>query len=130
MNVENVLLGIAVHQLFWEHLPHWGRWFNRLLGMLPKPLQALYEQWRCPYCAGFWIGLSVHAATGRWVFDGFAQLPSFWGAAGVPLGWFMDALVFATLCKLGALVVHAIGLPALKGLQAKETFLAQKAKAN
>lgn len=126
MTIENLLLGIAIHQLFWEHLPHWGTWFNRGLKMLPLPVQALYEQWRCPYCAGFWIGLAVHAVTGNYLFAAFAELPAFWGSLGTPLAWFMDALVFAALNKLGVLTVHAIGLPALKGHQAKEAFLAAK----
>jgi hypothetical protein len=126
MAIENLLLGIAIHQLFWEHLPHWGTWFTRFLKLLPSPLQTLYEQWRCPYCAGFWIGLAVHPATGNYLFPGFADLPAFWGALGTPLAWFMDALVFAALNKLGVLTVHAIGLPALKGHQAKEAFLAAK----
>lgn len=126
MAIENLLLGIAIHQLFWEHLPHWGTWFTRALKLLPHPLQTLYEQWRCPYCAGFWIGLAVHATTGTYLFAGFAELPAFWGSLGTPLAWFMDALVFAALNKLGVLTVHAIGLPALKGHQAKEAFLAAK----
>ena len=126
MTLENLLLGIAIHQLFWEHLPHWGAWFNRALKLLPHPLQTLYEQWRCPYCAGFWIGLAVHAATGHYLFAGFAELPAFWGSLGTPMAGFMDALVFAALNKLGVLSVHAIGLPALKGHQAKEAFLAAK----
>lgn len=126
MTIENILLGIAIHQLFWEHLPHWGTWFTRLLKRLPQPVQALYEQWRCPYCAGFWIGLAVHAATGSYLFPTFADLPSFWGGLAVPLAWVLDALVFAALNKLGILVVYAIGLPALKGRQAKEAFLAEK----
>lgn len=129
MAIENLLLGIAIHQLFWEHLPHWGTWFTRALKLLPHPLQTLYEQWRCPYCAGFWIGLAVHAATGNYLFAAFAELPEFWGRLGTPLAWFMDALVFAALNKLGVLTVHAIGLPALKGHQAKEAFLAAKNEA-
>ncbi len=126
MAIENILLGIALHQLFWEHLPHWGTWFGRMLKVLPSPVQTLYEQWRCPYCAGFWIGLVVHAATGRYLFDAFADLPAYWGVMAAPLAWFLDALVFAALNKLGVLTVHAIGLPALKGHQAKEAFLAAK----
>lgn len=129
MNIENILLGISVHMLFWEHLPHWGTWFKRVLAVLPKPVRGLYEQWRCPYCAGFWIGLAVHWATGEWLFDGFANLPAFWGAAGMGVGWFLDGLVFALMNKLGVLAVHAISYPALKGHQAKEAFLAKKAAA-
>ena len=94
MAIENILLGIAIHQLFWEHLPHWGTWFDRLLKMLPQPLQTLYEQWRCPYCAGFWIGLAVHAMTGRFLFGAFAELPSYWGQLachwlGSLMPWFL-----------------------------------------
>ncbi|TCL08025.1 hypothetical protein BXY66_0056 [Shimia isoporae] len=126
MAIENVLLGVAIHMLFWEHLPHWGTWFLKGVGKLPTSLQTLYEQWRCPYCAGFWIGLAVHAATGRWLFEAFATLPEFWGALGMPLGWFLDALVFALLNKLGVLLVAAIGWPALRGHKEKMSFLESK----
>lgn len=126
MNIENLLLGVAVHMLFWEHLPHWGSWFMRGVGMLPKPVQTLYEQWRCPYCAGFWIGLVIHAVTGRWLFEAFAEMPTYWDGLGVPLGWFLDALVFAVLTKLGVLVVTAIGWPAIRGHKEKQAFLESK----
>ena len=128
MTYENLILGIAIYLLLWEHLPHWGTWFNRALSALPQPLQTLYEQWRCPYCVGFWIGLGLHAVTGQWLFAAFADLPAYWGLAGVPLGWFLDGLCFAVLNKTGVLLLNAIGLPALLGHQKKQDFMARKAK--
>ncbi len=81
-----------------------------------------------PLCAGFWTGLVVHAVTGRWLFNAFGALPAFWGVVGVPLGWFLDALAFAVLTKLGVLLVTAIGWPAIRGYKEKMAFLAEKAK--
>lgn len=126
MNYEILILGVSIHLLFYEHLPHWGTWFGRALLLLPKPLQALYEQWRCPYCAGFWIGLALHGMTGAWLFPFFGALPGFWGFAALPLGWFLDALAFALLNKLGVLLVNAIGLPALLGHAKKQEFFAER----
>ncbi|GAA6209022.1 hypothetical protein NBRC116601_23150 [Cognatishimia sp. WU-CL00825] len=127
MTYENLILGVSAHLLFYEHLPHWGGWFNRLLNKLPKPLRDLYEMWRCPYCAGFWIGLALHALTGQWFLAGFANLPEYWGAAANPLGWFLDGLAFALCNKLGILMVNALGYPALLGYAKKQEFFASKA---
>ncbi|SHG88465.1 hypothetical protein [Cognatishimia maritima] len=125
LNIPTLILGVSLHMLLWEHLPHWGTWFSRLLGVLPRPLQTLYEQWRCPYCAGFWIGLLLHAVTGQWFIAGFVQLPEFWGPAAVPLSWFIDALAFAALNKFGVLTLTALAYPAMLGHQAKEEFMAK-----
>lgn len=130
MAFENLILGIAVYMLLWEHLPHWGTWFNRLLGALPQPLQTLYEQWRCPYCVGFWIGLSLHAVTGQWLFAAFVDLPDYWGPIGLPLGWVLDALCFAVLNKLGVLIINAVSFPAILGHQKKQDFMATMAADN
>ncbi|MDC0739273.1 hypothetical protein N6L24_13375 [Cognatishimia sp. SS12] len=125
LNFSTLLLGVSLHMLFWEHLPHWGTWFNKALAALPQPLQTLYEQWRCPYCAGFWIGLVLHAVTGAWFVPAFADLPSFWGAAALPLGWVLDALVFAMMNKLGVLTLTALAYPAMRGHEAKAAFMAK-----
>lgn len=127
LNIPTLILGVSLHMLLWEHLPHWGTWFSRLLRVLPRPLQTLYEQWRCPYCAGFWIGLFLHAVTGQWFVSSFAELPTFWGAAGPPIGWFIDALAFAALNKFGVLIMTALAYPAMRGYQAKEEFIAKMA---
>ena len=123
MTYENLLLGVAIHLLFYDHLPHWGTWFKRILAMLPTPLQTLYEQWRCPYCAGFWIGLALHALTGQWFLPIFAELPGFWGAASLPIGWFFDGLAFAVMNKLAVLVINAISYPALLTMAKKKEIL-------
>ncbi|AVW93128.1 hypothetical protein [Celeribacter baekdonensis] len=129
MTYQNLILGLSIHLLIYEHLPHWGAWFNRLLKALPLALQTLYEQWRCPYCAGFWIGLALHAVTGQWLFDSFVHLPTWLGVTAQPLGWIMDALAFAVLNKVGILFVNAIGYPALLGYQMKQEFIARKSVA-
>ncbi len=120
MTYENLLLGIAIHMLFYEHLPHWGTWFNRILSALPQPLRTLYEQWRCPYCAGFWIGLALHAITGKWFLPAFADLPAYWGIAGPTLGWIFDGLAFAIMNKIGVVVVNALSYPAILGMMKKK----------
>lgn len=124
MTYENLILGIALYLLLWEHLPHWGTWFNRVLASLPQPVQTLYEQWRCPYCVGFWIGLMLHAVTGNYLFTSFADLPTTWGLLATPMGWFLDALAFAVLNKVGVLLVNAISYPAILGHQKKQEFMA------
>lgn len=126
MTYEILILGISIHMLLYEQLPHWGTWFTTAISKLPKPLQTLYQQWRCPYCCGFWIGVVLHGVTGAWLFPTFAELPSFWGVAQLPLGWFLDGLSFAILTKLGVLVIHAVSLPALLGFAKKQAFLAPK----
>lgn len=108
MTYENLILGISLHMLFYQHLPHWGTWFNRILKALPQPLQALYAQWECPYCCGFWIGLVLHAVTGNWFLPAFAHLP-------IGLDWFADAMAFAVMVKLGVVGYYAIAYPALMG---------------
>ena len=123
MNLTPALLGIALHILIWEKLPEWGGWFNALLARLPAPLQTLYEQWRCPYCAGFWIGLALHAATGLWTLPALAELPAFWGAAAPALGWTLDALATATVILTGRIALEAVGLPAMKGFMMKGEFM-------
>ena len=86
MTYQNLILGISIYLLLWEHLPHWGRWFKRLIAALPGPLQTLYEQWRCPYCVGFWIGLGLVGAEWRWDDDaGLSERPVPWGD-GQPRG--------------------------------------------
>ncbi len=86
MDFTPALIGLAAYILIWEKLPTWGTWFNAILKRLPAPLQTLYEQWRCPYCVGFWMALAIHAATGLWSLPALGQLPAFWGAVALPLG--------------------------------------------
>lgn len=122
MAIQNLILGMSIYMLFYDHLPHWGSWFNRILKALPQPLQTLYDYWRCPYCVGFWIGLVLHAVTGSWLFDAFAALP-----AG--LDWIADALAFAVLNKAGVIVVNAVSYPALLAMEKKDAFFAKQAEA-
>ncbi len=129
MNIEILILAISIHALIWEHLPHWGIWFMRIIGALPQPLQTLYGQWHCPYCAGFWIALALHAVTGTWTFTGFAGFAQSWGGAAAPLAWFFDALATAILIKTGALLLNALSGPAIKGYQMKAEFIAARDEA-
>lgn len=123
MNFTTALLGVALYILIWEKLPEWGGWFNAILRKLPEPLQSLYEQWRCPYCVGFWMGLALHAITGVWTLPALAELPAYWGPAAPALGWFLDALATATLIYAGKIILDAIGLPAMKGFMMKDDFM-------
>lgn len=123
MNPTPAILGIALYILIWEKLPEWGSWFNALLNRLPRPLQTLYEQWRCPYCVGFWMGLALHGATGLWTLPALAELPAFWGPAAPWIGWGLDALATGTLMLVGKIALEAIGLPAMKGYMMKTEFM-------
>lgn len=122
MTYEILILGIAIHLLFYDHLPHWGTWFKRFIAALPKPLQTLYEQWRCPYCAGFWIGLALHGITGMWFLPAFAELPEAFGMARNILGWFFDGLAFAVMTKFGVIVINAASYPAILTMAKKKEF--------
>lgn len=123
MTFELALLGVALHLLVWEKLPEWGTWFKTLLKLLPKPLQTLYEQWHCPYCAGFWIALVLHAVTGFWTISGLANLPTYLGLFRGPVAWFLDALATATLIYAAVLTLKAIGLPAMRAHMMKAEFM-------
>jgi hypothetical protein len=123
MDFTPAIIGLAAYLLVWEKLPTWGTWFNATLKRLPTPLQTLYEQWRCPYCVGFWMGLAIHAATGLWSLPALAQMPEYWGAIGMPVSWFLDALATGTLILIGKLTLDAISLPAIKGHVQREAFM-------
>lgn len=121
MTYENLILGVSIHMLFYQHLPYWGTWFNRILALLPRPLQTLYQQWDCPYCAGFWIGLVLHGITGNWLFPIFADLPPV-------IGWFFDGLAFAVLCKAVMLAQFALLSSAIEGRKKQQELIDAKTK--
>jgi hypothetical protein len=123
MTFELVLIGTAIHILIWDKLPEWGTWFNRLLAALPDPLKTLYGQWRCAYCAGFWIALTLHALTGFWTLPALAALPAHLGIAAAPLGWLLDALASATLIYISVITLNALRLPAMKAHMMKQEFM-------
>ncbi|MHC5654445.1 hypothetical protein [Stappia sp.] len=123
MTFDAALIGAAIHLLFWEKLPHWGTWFNRLIEALPAPLRVLYKQWNCPYCAGFWIALCLHGATGLSTLPSLDDMPAYWAGFGEPLGWLLDALATATLIQLIVLLVNAIRLPAMKSVMLRDEFM-------
>ena len=127
MSFELALIGISIHILVWEKLPEWGTWFTTLLAKLPAPLQTLYGQWRCAYCAGFWIALVLHAVTGLWTIPALASLPAYWGPLAPLIGWFLDALASAVLIVSGVVALRAVGLPAMKGYLFKADFMKQTA---
>lgn len=122
VNVELVIMGYAVYLLFWEKLPEWGDLFNRILAKLPKSLQTLYQDWRCPYCSGFWIALVLHAITGIQTLPGLSNMPAFLGSASLPLAWFLDALATAALVLAVHLLINAISGPAIQGHKLKAEF--------
>lgn len=123
MNITTPLIGLALYILIWQKLPEWGTLFNTVLGKMPKPIRVLYKDWHCPYCVGFWMGLALHAVTGLWTLPALADLPTYWGRFGIPVGWFLDALVTGTLMLIGKLAIDAISLPAIKGVVQREAFM-------
>jgi len=52
-----------------------------------------------------------------------AQMPEYWGAIGMPVSWFLDALATGTLILIGKLTLDAISLPAIKGHVQREAFM-------
>jgi hypothetical protein len=124
INFELVIIGYAIYLLFWEKLPEWGTLFNRMIEILPKSLQKLYADWRCPYCSGFWIALSLHALTGLQTLPALSAMPAYLGATGLVLGWFLDALATATLVLGVHLIISAISGPAIQGHKMKADLMA------
>ena len=124
INFELVIIGYAIYLLFWEKLPEWGTLFNRIIKTLPKHLQKLYADWRCPYCSGFWIALALHALTGLQTLPALSTMPAYLGMAGAPLAWFLDALATAFLVLLTHLALSAIAGPAIQGHKIKAEFMA------
>ena len=122
INFELVIIGYAIYLLFWEKLPEWGTLFNRIIEALPKPLQQLYGDWRCPYCSGFWVALALHALTGLQTLPALSTMPAYLGAAGLPLAWFLDALATAALVLVTHLAISAIAGPAIAGHKLKAEF--------
>jgi len=122
MDLSVALMGLAIHILFWEKLPDWGSWFNKLIAALPRPLGALYEGWRCPYCFGFWVALALHGLTGLQTLVVLTSMPEYIGVFGTPLAWLLDALASAVLIMFAHLVLSAISGPAIKGHQLKQEF--------
>ncbi|MGJ8529289.1 hypothetical protein [Maritalea sp.] len=123
MNWEIVLLGAAIHLLFWDKLPEWGTLFNRFIAALPKPLQTLYADWECPFCAGFWIALVLHFLTGMWFLPKLIWMTDHLLWVGLPLAWFFDALAAALMILVASLLIKAIGWPAIKGMQVRAEFM-------
>lgn len=123
INLELALMGLALHILIWSKLPEWGTWFSKLIGLLPKPLRQLYEDWQCPYCFGFWAALALHGLTG------IQTLPALFGTshlglAGIIIAWFLDALATATLIYFGSHLLGTLSWGAAKGYFAAQEFKA------
>jgi len=128
MNFELALMGYALYLLIWEKLPEWGTWFNKLIALLPKPLQKLYADWRCPYCSGFWIALALHALTGLQTLPQLTSMPEYLGILAQPLAWFLDALATSALVLITHLFVSALSGPAIKGHKLLAEFKASMAE--
>ena len=122
MNYEIPLMGLAIHILVWDKLPEWGNWFNTIIDKLPKPLQTLYRDWKCPYCFGFWIMLALHGYSGVFTFPFIAELADKWGYLSLTIAWFLDALAGATVVLFASISIYAISYPAVKGYFAKQEF--------
>lgn len=126
MNFEIVLVALAIHILIWDKLPHWGSWFNRILNAMPKPVQDLYEGWRCPYCFGFWAALAGHITTQIPTLPQLVESLAPYGSIGLLAGYFFDALASAVIIQVARLSISALGWPAIKGEQASVDFFGQK----
>ena len=65
----------------------------------------------------------ILAANGFWPLPAFAQLPYFWGAFVLPLGWTLDALATWKLKLIGKIALEAIGLPVMMGHMMHAEFM-------
>lgn len=138
MDLTVALIGLALHILIWEKLPEWGTWFNTLLAALPSPLRTLFEQWQCPYCAGFWIALVLHGLTGLWTLPALQTISTQglpgagpladMGLLGQGVAWFLDALVTGLLMACGKMTLKAIQFPALMTMARGRELMADIAR--
>ena len=129
MEIEVGVMGLAVYLLVWDKLPNWGTWFKTIIAALPQPMQTVYRQWNCSYCAGFWIALTLHGVTGLWTIPALASPPDYMGDVGPALNWFLDALAGGTLIYAGNMGLKAIGLPILQARLIREGQQAAVARA-
>lgn len=130
MNIELVLIAASLHILIWDKLPDWfGVWHDKVLHALPKSLQWLHEKWRCPYCAGFWMILVLHAITGIWTLPAMSDLPVAPAWLALVFGWFFDAMAGAILIVTLMLVIHALRLPGMRARQLEAEMSAEPKKA-
>jgi len=127
MNFELALMAYALYLLIWEKLPEWGTWFNQIIAHLPRVLQKLYADWRCPYCSGFWIALALHALTGLQTLPQLTSMPDYLGMFAAPLAWFLDALATSALVLITHLAVSALSGPAIRGHKILAEFKASMA---
>ncbi|WP_205619182.1 hypothetical protein [Christiangramia echinicola] len=123
INFELALMGLAIHIFIWNKLPDWGTWFPKMIKLLPKPLQKLYEGWQCPYCFGFWVALALHWLTGIQTLPALSNLANS-GIVGLPVAWFLDALATATLIYFGSHILGTLSWGAAKGYFATQEFKA------
>jgi hypothetical protein len=102
------LITLSLYILIWEKLPYWGTWFNTLLDRSPRWLQTLYGQWRCAFCAAFWIALLLHLLPGLSTLTGLqaTTADAVWPVHVLII--FLDSLSCATLVYIGNLLISAI----------------------
>ena len=61
------------------------------------------------------MGLVILAVNSFRPLPAFAQLPYFWGAFDLPLGWTLGAPASGTVILIGSIALDAIGLPVILG---------------
>jgi hypothetical protein len=69
------------------------------------------------------MGLVIHAANRFWPLPKFAELPYFWGAFVLAMGWTLGALASGTLILIDKFALDAIGLPVMVGHMIHEEFM-------
>lgn len=108
IDITAALITLSLYILVWEKLPYWGTWFNTLVGKSPRWLQTLYMQWRCAFCAAFWIALLLHLLPGLSTLTGLQAITSdaTWPVHALVI--FLDSLSCATLVYVGHLLINAV----------------------
>lgn len=115
ISVVPALISISIYILIWDKLPHWGSWFNSILSKCPLPIQRLYDQWRCPFCVGFWLAGLIHLALGLWTVEELQADPSFAGWPAYATYVFLDCLSCATLVYIGNLLISVLLASTIRG---------------
>ena len=116
------LIALSVYILIWDKLPYWGNWFNYCLSRCPAWLQALYDQWRCPFCVGFWLAGFVHLTVGIWTV-GDLEASSYLSRPAFAFNIFLDCLSCATLVYAGNLLLNVLLSSTIRGHEIRIDYM-------
>lgn len=123
ISVTPALISLSLYILIWDKLPFWGNWFNYALDKCPSWIRTLYDQWRCPFCVGFWLAGLVHLTVGLWTVGELETYPVLSGWPTFVLYIFLDCLSCATLVYVGNLILSVLLSSTIRGHEIKIDYM-------